>query len=310
MAIVAATFGFSPDTANVTPERYRSVAVNSNVPSLDPDVLIPLFSGREAYFRTRFIVVHHGGETALLEVARQPSDSLFSPIEEVRVLAGQGSARYVVAPEVDVGVASAMALIAKDYPEATCVIVEGRYSHVSFILNPRPLQLRVLDIVPPFPSKLLDQVERILADAEDLPPVVAVPTLIDSREILAQAALETPNSVLVPCRGSGMDIAGVKVAYLDERPAKTNWTMLGCERSLQIHRWFYGGEPAMVDTCPKRFLPGGAGGGPLLTRCCLLQVGIEEKPVATFVPWGATLDEVRGAILQIVAREAVPWTRI
>jgi hypothetical protein len=71
--------------------------------------------------------------------------------------------------------------------DVSCVVVEGRYSHVSFILNAAPLVLRVLDIVPPFPSKLLDQVHRVLETAESLPPVVVEPILVNSCAKLAEA---------------------------------------------------------------------------------------------------------------------------
>ncbi len=36
--------------------------------------------------------------------------------------------------------------------------------------------------------------------------------------------------------------------------------------------------------------------GQTLTRCCLLQEGIEGERAATVVPWGASLAEVRAAI--------------
>ncbi|NIR61556.1 MAG: hypothetical protein GWO02_19720, partial [Gammaproteobacteria bacterium] len=65
------------------------------------------------------------------------------------------------------------------------------------------------------------------------------------------------------------------------------------------------------DICPKRFIDSDEDpGGELLTRCCLLQEGFEERQSATFVPWGATLTEVRGAIDAIVRRAGVAWTPI
>src|SRR5262249_16292233 len=157
-------------------------------------------------------------------------------------------------PEIDCGVPSQLAAVAMRHRDVRCVVVEGRYSHVSFILNAAPLNLQVIDIVPPFPSKLMDQVERVLATAEDLPPVLAVPVLVDSRGELASACKPLPSQVLVPCRGSGIELPGVAVSYLDERPPAADWTLLGCERSHQIHRWFYGASPRTVDICPMRFL--------------------------------------------------------
>ena len=295
---------------NVLPSRYRQVALSTDLESLDSTWLEQHFVGLEAYMRTRFIVARRGDDTALVEVSRPASSELFSAIEHVRVLAGVSECRYVVAPDVDTAVASQLAAVAMGHRDVSCVVVEGRYSHVSFIVNPDPMMLHVFDVVPPFPSKLLDQVQRVLDMAEDLPPVVAVPILVDSRDVLVADCDPLPASVLVPCRGSGIDIEGAAVSYLDERPPLVEWTLLGCERSSQIHHWFYRSNPPTVDICPRRFLGAADGAdGPILTRCCLVQEGVEKRRHATFVPWGASLAEVRDAIDSIVQRAEVAWTR-
>jgi hypothetical protein len=302
-------FDFDPSAPNVLPSRYRQVALSTDLESLEPDWLEQHFVGREAYMRTLFIVARKGRDTALVEVDRPASSELFSCVTSARVLADTSQCRYVVAPNVDCGVPSDLAAVAMAHRDVSCVVVEGRYSHVSFILNAAPLVLRVLDIVPPFPSKLLDQVHRVLETAESLPPVVVEPILVNSCAKLAEACEPLPGKVLIPCRGSGIELEGVAVAYLDERPPIADWTLLGCERSHQIHRWFYGTTPPTVDICPVRFVSESKGSeGPMLTRCCLMQEGVEERRLATFVPWGSSLDEVREAIEMIVRRSEVAWT--
>ena len=302
-------FDFDPSAPNVLPSRYRQVALSTDLESLDSAWLEQHFVGREAYMRTRFIVARSGRDTALVEVDRPASSKLFSLVTSARVLADASQCRYVVAPNVDCGVPSQLAEVAMGHRDVSCVVVEGMYSHVSFILNAAPLVLRVLDIVPPFPSKLLDQVQRVLETAENLPPVVASPVFVDSRAKLAEDCVSIPSRVLIPCRGSGIELKGVTVSYLDERPPLADWTLLGCERSHQIHRWFYGTTPPTVDICPVRFVTEDmAAEGPILTRCCLMQEGVEERRLATFVPWGASLAEVREAIEAIVRRAEVAWT--
>lgn len=294
-------FEFEVTASNVLPTRYRQVALSTDLESLDPNWLKNHFIGREAYMRTRFIVARSGDNTALLEVGRSPSSELFSPIEQLRMLADADSCRYIVDPDIDTGVPSQLASAAMANRGVACVIVEGRYSHVSFILNPDPLVLKILDIVPPFPSKLYDQVERVLKVAEDLPPIVADAVFIDSRDELADACSPVPTEVLVPCRGSGIDFENTTVSYLDERPALADWTLLGCERSHQIHRWFYSSSPPTVDICPKKFLRDDRlSGQQVLTRCCLLQEGFEKRRRAAFVPWGSSLAEVREAIEAVI----------
>lgn len=309
MANSASIFKFDPSAANIMPTRYRQVAISTDVESLDTTWLEQHFAGREAYMRTRFIVARRGQDTALVEVARPDSSALFSDVERVRVLATPDMCRYVVAPEVDTAVPSQMALVAMEQPETPCTIVEGAYSHVSFLLNPQPLQLHVFDIVPPFPSKLLDQVQRVLAVAEDLPPIVPVPTFVDSRGELERACASLPSDVLVPCRGSGIEFADTKVSYLDERPPEADWILLGCERSQQIHRWFYGSRANVVDICPTNFLSTSRDGTQTITRCCLIQEGVETRPQGIYVPWGASLAEVRQGIERVVESIGVPWTR-
>ncbi|CAD0186831.1 hypothetical protein RUESEDTHA_03742 [Ruegeria sp. THAF57] len=304
-------FDFDASARNIVPNRYRQVALSTDLTSLDPDWLIAHFTGREAYMRTRFIVARKGQETTLLEVDRENDTDLFSPITAVRVLAEPQDCLYVTDNWADAGIPSHLAAVADRHPGFRCVVIEGRYSHVSFILNPDPIRLHVLDIVPPFPSKLVDQVTRVLDGAEDLPPIVVVPVLTDSREVLADERNPVPQQLLVPCRGSGIDVDNISVSYLDERPAEKDWVLLGCERSDQIHNWFYKKPPDLVDTCPRKFLPQlSQSDGPVLTRCCLLQEGIEDRADAVFVPWGASLDEVRDAIELIVEQTGVAWSHI
>ena len=51
--------------------------------------------------------------------------------------------------------------------------------------------------------------------------------------------------------GSGTQL-GAPVEFLDTRPAqREDWLLIGCERSVQFHRHFYGDEPDRVDLCPR-----------------------------------------------------------
>jgi hypothetical protein len=283
--------------ANRMPVRYREVAVTSVSRPLTEASLREHFEGREAYRRTRYIVVHHRdrGEVALLEVETASRQPLFSPITEVELLAGPEEARFVHAPEVDLGVPSQVCQAALlEAPDARCVIVQGRYEHVSFILDPKPIRVRLAEVAPPYPPKLLDQSRRVLEVAEDLPPIVFVPEVFDLVEL---AAGRPADRYLFPCRGSGIAPEGKEVFYLDERPPRHDWVLVGCERSRQIHRHFYGDEPPNVEMCPRELVqPGPA---PILTKCCNLEEGVVQDGTMTVVPWGATLVEVHAGLRQL-----------
>jgi hypothetical protein len=281
------------------PVRYREVAVTSVDGPLTAGELSRYFVGREAYRRTGYIVVHArgGDEVALLEVDTASREPLFAPITRVELLAGPEDAVYVDAPDVDLGVPSQVGRVAlSEASGARCVIVQGRYEHVSFILDPAPLRVRLAEVAPPYPAKLLDQAQRVLDVAEDLPPIVLEPEIIDLLELAAGRPAER---YLYPCRGSGIAPAGTEVYYLDERPPRHDWVLVGCERSRQIHHHFYGDVPPTVEMCPLELVK--PGGNPILTKCCDLEVGVIQDGTMTVVPWGATLDEVHAGLIALVA---------
>ena len=295
------------------PARYRQVSVAS-VPSLSPDELVDRFTGREAYRRTRFVIARLHGDPercALVELARDGSDALFSPASAARVLAPAAECVYVNDDSVDPGVPSHLARAAAQYPDSRCVVVEGRYRHVSFLLNADPVRVTVVDVVPPEPSKLADQVARVLDSAEDLPPISVSERIVDSRSLVSEAGALPSEGLIVPCRGGGIEIDGVNVTHLDERPSFAGSTLLGCERSQQIHRWFYGEEAAStIDWCPRRLIAGQALAGVfdaveglVLSRCCMLEEGMDSDGGTVMVPWGATLAEVRGALRSLAGTE-------
>jgi hypothetical protein len=180
------------------------------------------------------------------------------------------------------------------------VVVQGRFAHVSFIIDPVPLRVTVREVVPPYPPKLLDQAQRVLGLAETLPPMELVPDVVEFDQ-LAQDSRAT--NYLLPCRGGGVSIAGATVRYLDERPAREAWLLLGCERSEQIHEAFYGERAPQVDICPRK-RPGG--GGATLAKCCLLETHNEVDADRTVVvPWGASLALIADA-LATLARDWEP----
>lgn len=291
---------------NLVPNRYRGVSVAALPPSvaLDEGSLRAHFLGLEAYRRTRFVVARSGAATALLHVTRASDTALFSAITSVELLAGPADCAYVIDDEADTGIPSELARVAlARAPGVRSVAVQGRYAHVNVIVDPRPLPVKVREVVPPEPAKLLDQARRVLAVAEELPPIELVGELTD---LTALAASEPSEHYLLPCRGSGGAVPGARVSYLDEHPPRADWTLLGCTRSQQIHRHFYGGDVPTVDFCPKRRAPAGR----LLTKCCLQEEHLDSGRGWVSVPWGSSLDHVRQALRLLVAQEEPPWAPV
>jgi hypothetical protein len=300
--------------ANLVPGQYRKVSVATVGVPLTVEGLTAHFVGREVYRHTRFVVVRAagGGGTAVVQVDRPDDGSLFGPVKAVDVLALPDECADVVAPGVDTGIPSSLAAVAREQaPGARCVVVEGRYRHVSFILEPQPLRIRVGDVVPPAPAKLLDQARRVLELAEHLPPVELVPEVVDLASLAAREAGPAPstsaNVYLLPCKGSGFRLEGAAVEFLDQHPQRRPWTLLGCARSRAIHEWFYGDVPDMVDTCPRRLFGRAPSGEPLLTKCCLLEDHNADEPGLAVVPWGASLELVGRALAGLAAAADPAW---
>jgi hypothetical protein len=294
-------------TDNVVPGAYRGVAVADVDFPPTAAAIEGHFLGRECYRRTRFIVVRHGDEAALIRVESADRSPLFSAITSVEVLAAPEETRLLVRPDIDTGVPSQLARVAAEPAAvgARCVIVHGRYGHVSFLLDPRPIRIRVQDVVPPRPAKLLEQAERVVEMAEDMPPTVLVPDLVDLDDLVPP-----DGDVLLPCRGGdtgGGTDGERRLWFLDERPDHRPWTLVGCTRSAQIHEWFYGGPPAAaVDICPRR-RPRSATDGAVLTKCCLYEDEISVEPGLAVVPWGATLADVRRALAALTQKAEPTW---
>ncbi len=204
-------------SVNLYPDKYRGVSVTSVDTGLDIDALRQYFIGRSAYFKTRYAVVSRlssggGGEapgTAIVRVLTADAteeEELFLPIVDLEMLATVEETAVVHCPEIDTGIPSELARAAREHaPEARAVVVHGRYEHISFIIDPQPLQILVREVVPPRPAKLVDQAARILAVREDLPPVQLVPDVVD----LSDLAKANPAAhYLLPCRGSGFEPRG------------------------------------------------------------------------------------------------------
>jgi hypothetical protein len=291
-----------PAHRNLVPGKYRGVAVAHVDGPLDEPTLARHFLGREAYRRTRFVVARHGERTAIVRVHRQSDEPLFAPIIDVELLAGADECAYLDCPDVDTGVPSALAAAAiSAAPGMRAAVVQGRYEHVSFIVDPAPLRVTVREVVPPQPPKLLDQAQRVLDVTETLPPMQLVPDVVRLADLAAQ---HPSDRYLVPCRGSGFCPPGAQTAYLDERPPHEPWTLVGCERSQQIHDWFYGKRADQVDICPRARA---AIAGPLLTKCCLFENGIVVDEGQVTVPWGASLAQITEALVALAESWEPAW---
>ena len=306
---------------NTITRPYRGLSVQEVDIDLTPEAIEGLLSRRDIYRRTAYLVLRSHGQTALVAVQPEYPDRLFSPVAQLRVLSGPAATAWIDAPETDVGNATSLAAAALAHrgDGVLAYVVRGRFEHVNFIWRPAPVPIRVTEVIPPHPPKLLAMAEQVIGYDEDLPPVSLALDAVDVPELVA--ANPAPH-YLLPCRGSGLP-PGPQVSFLDTHPDyHGDWLLIGCERSRQFHEHFYGTQPRRVDLCPRARLtqaapdpaaPDPAAPDPaaldpaaldpadtarprVLAKCCLLERGIEVCGSTAVVPWGANLDEVRAAL--------------
>jgi hypothetical protein len=104
--------------------------------------------------------------------------------------------------------------------------------------------------------------------------------------------------LLFPC-GISRLARTMNAFYLDQRPPRHDWVLVGCERSRQIHRHFYGEDCPRIELCPREVFEHRQ--GLALLRCCMIEKQVEVRGRAAFVPWGADVDLVEEALTALVA---------
>ena len=289
---------------NARAHPYRGLSVQHVEQVPEPAFIVDYLMGREVYRRTDYLALIHDGSVGLAAVAREESDDLFQRVLDVEVWSGPDRTILIEDPAVDVGNATALAGAAARLgrPGVSGFVVKGMFEHINFIWEPDPVRIFVTEVTPPEPPKLLRQAQQVVDFDEDLPPVELV---VDSVSFPDLAATAPADSYLLPCRGAGTELAG-EMSYLDTRPAtRDEWVMIGCERSMQFHRHFYGDEPRQVDICPRKRVEEQSRGGRWLVKCCMLERGMEFADNRAIVPWGANLDEVRHALRLLTGVDAV-----
>jgi hypothetical protein len=273
---------------------YRGVSVQS-VPTLDPARLRTHLLSRRVYRRTEFLIAECAGARAIVRVVREPGDAILVPVADVELIAAGDEVAFIDAPDVDAGNATQLAAAAVACGAlARVYVVQGLFQHVNFIVDPQPVMIDVFEVIPPGPPKLLEMARAMVAIDDELPPLELRLQAIDLRELIAS---QPAPAHLLPCRSGGLP-SGPGIEFLDEGPPwREDRTLIGCERSRQIHIAMYGRPPRRcVDFCPRvRTDPGRE--ALTLLKCCIRERGVERRgPRQVLVPWGATLDEVRAGL--------------
>lgn len=272
----------------------REVSVQDVGIPLTPEAISAYLLGKESYRRTDFIVLRAGDDLAITAVTRAEPEALFSPITAVRVLALPHETAWVEDPDADVMNATQLARAARRGGRRAAV-VKGLYEHVNFTLDVRAMPLRVFDVVPPAPAKLAVMVGKVL-DYADLPAITVQEEECDLHQLLPERAV---SGVLTPCRVPGFELSA-RARSLDQRPQGVEGDLLlGCARSLEIYRHFYGRDPDWVNICPRDLAP--HDGTPTILKCCMFEFDFDLDGTRLTVPWGSTLRQIETGLAALCA---------
>ena len=275
----------------ILPDHCKDVSLRHVDFPLTEERIVLRSRGMKAYTRTDFMVLRNGSETAVIRVLKRAGKELFREIMDVEIVSLPKDTVYIEDEGIDVLNLSQMAEQVLLHGGRT-VVVSGMFNHVSFLKTDEVLRLRVLDVVPPLPSKLSVLVGRALSTGLVELPIVPLVEDIDLNEKEARVRTE---GVMFPCRASGLR-SRKKVFYLDETPdlELEEITLVGCDLSRRIFRSIYGYDPESVDMCPKNLVM--EDDVPTIIKCCKVKEGHEVHGSIAMVPWGATTLEVAEAI--------------
>jgi len=276
---------------NIVPLPYNRISVQKVDFELNETRIQNFLFEKEAYFQTDYIVLRRGDECAVVKISKANPEDLFCRITAVEVISLPQSSRWIDDPSVDTGIPSALAEKARalGVTASETLVVNGLYEHVNFIHRPRPLLINVFDLTPPDPPRLLDMARRVLA-YKNLPAIVLNPRIQSISDLVPNL---NDKPILFPCGVS--QLKGIaKAFYLDERPHRQDWVLVGCERSRRIHQHFYGDDPPRIELCPKKLFVEHA--SLALMRCCMVEEGFEISDGVAVVPWGAELTLIEEAL--------------
>src|ERR1700687_2432205 len=161
---------------NLVPLPYSRVAVQHIETDLDEAAIRTFLHHKEAWFETDYVVFRRGRDCAVVKIEKTTPTNSFSRITGVEVLSQQDCTRWIDDAAVDTSNPSALAEKARTsgIGVSETLVVNGLYEHVNFIHRPQPVVIKVFDLSPPEPPRLLDMARRVLAN-RNFPAVVLNP---------------------------------------------------------------------------------------------------------------------------------------
>lgn len=283
----------------IIPEHCREVSIWDVDFRLDADEIRKKLKGQKAYRRTRYVVLRNKRQFAVVELRKKGTKALFNKILSIKILSLPKDTAFIEDPEVDVLSVPLLARRASRSRKDT-VVVKGLFEHVSFVHKLRFKEIRVVEVVPPFPPKLTTLVEMALKTEEIKTPVRTTEELIDIRKL---AKIARTKEILFGCEAGGVKIPKKRCLYVDRNPTISDATIVGCDLTKRVAKQLYGKELPFIDICPKNIVKKPK--VPTLIKCCELQKsGFDREGELAMVPWGAKVGDVLGAMKYLLGERS------
>ncbi len=282
------------------PQHCADVGIEEVNFSLSERNLREHFIGRSSYARTKFYVVSNGKEWAVIQPFKIRSADLFQKIKDVQIVSGPDRTRFLNEPDLDVLRVGDLLRIQSMYPK-DLVVVKGRFEHISFVDVRLPAKIRIIDTVPPIPSKLEILLQDIIGEDSSLLNIEV--RRIDIDQLIAELIDER---IMLPCRGVSYKVIdeateGRATLFLDSpselsKDEAESIALVGCSLSGRIFEELYGKRPRLINICSRETMTIDEDDPPTISRCCKIKNGAEVEGRGIFVPWGANLCDIAEAL--------------
>jgi hypothetical protein len=256
------------------------------------------FLSRRSYTKTKFCAVKSGKDWAVIQISKKQTKNLFQPVENIKVLSLPARTCFVHEPDLDVLHIGNLLKVQSRHP-GKMIVFQGRFEHISFVDIKVPARIRLIDIIPPTPSKLEMIVRELVGENSSLLKIDV--ELIDIANLVKETNTDV---ILLPCHSSydGMadKIDKRKHYFLDQAPElsekqKKSSLLVGCSLSARIFEELYGSKPNLANICVRDSMKA-TGGIPTISRCCKIKKDVDIEDGLILVPWGANVCEVAEAL--------------
>lgn len=234
--------------------------------------------GMQIYAKTKYLILNNKSQYALIKVYRQKNvfyedrtKKLIYPVTKVEIISLPHETEYIVDDSIDV---TNVVEMTKIYLSSSkrCTIVEGMFGHINFIIEPKVYSITVTDIVPPFPSKLVERLKWAIKSNIIKYPVTFKYNLIDIRNKINMCRNKC---IVLSCSAVQLNSfrPDVEVVYINNFPSVQNKkvSLIGCDLTLRTFRDMYKKNPdEFISLCP--YIESDA---VELIRCCKIKKGFK-----------------------------------